>query len=99
MNDVDIIEVDNYAQFLAKANKVFDTNCLNVIPKNASKYCIKMFNTRRDLVEYLKGFSQSLDSYIVISGSLRDPSTDLVVLLLEGFYTDLDKVVIGGHYA
>lgn len=99
MNVVDLIEVDSYIQFLTKVNAIIDTSCLEDVPKNAGSYKIKMFNTRKELIDDLKVYSQSLNSYIVLSGSLKDPSKDLVVLYLDNFYTDFDKVVIGGHYA
>lgn len=98
MKVIDIIEVDNYLQFLTKVNGVFNPSCLDTIPKNASSYKIKMFNTREDLINNLKEYSQELNSYIILSGSLKDPSRDLVILYLDGLFTNFDSIVIGGHY-
>ena len=98
MNIADIIEVDNYLQFLTKVNSIFDVECLDIIPKNASSYKIKMFNKRESLIDDLKEYSQSLNSYIVLSGSLRDASKELVVLYLDDVYTDFNNIIIGGHY-
>lgn len=98
MEVVEIIEVDNYLQFLTKVNPIFDVECLDIIPKNANCYKIKMFDKRESLIEDLKEYSQSLSSYIVLSGNIKDASKDLVVLYLDDVFTDFSNVVIGGHY-
>lgn len=99
MNKVEVVEVDNYLQFLTKVNSIFDVNCLDIIPKNLNSYTIKMFDRRKDLIDEINNkYAQSLNSYIILSGSLKDSSKDLVVLFLDNIYTDLSHIVIGGHY-
>ena len=98
MKNYDLIEFNDYTNFITKMNSVIDVSCLDYIPKTAHKYSIRMFNTRKSLIEYLKESSQNLNSYIILNGSLKDFSKDLVVIFLDGTYTDLDEIVIGGHY-
>lgn len=99
MKTCEIIEVDNYLQFIVKVKSVFDVSCLDSIPKNAKNYKLKMFDSREELIDDLKDYSEGLNSYITLSGSLKDPSKDLVVMYLEDLYTDFSEIVLGGHYA
>lgn len=94
----DLIEFEDYTTFITKMNAFVDVSCLEYIPKGCSKYCLKMFNSRKSLISELSEKSQNLNSYVVLNGSLKDFSKELVILFLDGVYTDLDRVVIGGHY-
>lgn len=99
MKNYETIEVDNYPQFIAKVNSIFDVSCLDSIPKNANKYTLRMFEKREDLIHSLAEYSEGLNSYIAISGGVKDQSKDLVILYLPNIYTDLSEVILGGHYA
>lgn len=98
MENFEVIEVDNYPQFIAKVNSIFSVECLDSIPKNAKNYKLKMFNKREDLINNLKNYSEFLNSYILLNGSIKDQSKDLVVMYLSGVCTDFSEIVIGGHY-
>lgn len=98
MDNYEVIEVDNYPQFIVKVNSIFNVECLDSIPKNARNYKLKMFNRRDDLINDLKNYSEGLNSYILLNGSVKDPSKDLVVMYLPGVCTDFSEIVIGGHY-
>ena len=98
MDNFEIIEVDNYPQFIVKVNSIFNVECLDSIPKNANSYKLKMFNRREGLVNDLKNYSEFLNSYILLNGSVKDLSKDLVVMYLSEVCTDFNEIVIGGHY-
>lgn len=94
-------EFDDFMKFKVVCYKLFnDSDFLVNIPKSAKSYKIKMFETKKDIINYVETLTNKGKMYILLSGSLRGFSSreDISVLEIGEMYGDFDEVIIGGCY-